>query len=165
VKDIVTFLEKMNAISFEKYIEEFIPSYARDNVLSGLCSEESSIALARNTIEKLLPDGLLTSDNFLYDVHAQVEQPSIGMLWFLVQEKDGKKLAFLCDVRIKPEHQRLGHATRALALVEEKVRAMGLSGIALHVFGHNVGAHSLYQKLGFRPTNITMLKQVEYKNA
>jgi ribosomal protein S18 acetylase RimI-like enzyme len=155
----------MSESSYEKFIVEFIPSYARDNVESGLCNEECSVDLAQNTIEKLLPQGLATPDNFLFDIHAQIGQPSIGMLWFLVQEQNGKRLAFLSYVRIKSEHQRKGHATRAFVLLEEKVRLMGISDIALHVFGHNVGAQSLYQKLGFRPTNINMLKQVGHETA
>lgn len=161
----MTFLVPMSEPSGEKFIEEFIVSYARDNVDSGLCSEEYSVALAQHTIEKLLPQGLATPDSFLFDIHAQIEQPSIGVLWFLVQDLNGIRHAFLCYVRIKSEHQRKGHAARAFVLLEEKIRLMGISNIALHVFAHNVGAQSLYQKLGFRPTNINMLKQVGHETA
>ncbi|MFO1298108.1 MAG: hypothetical protein U1F25_17690 [Rubrivivax sp.] len=36
----------------------------------------------------------------------------------------------------------------------------GLSGIALHVFGHNHEAQALYRKLGYVATNIHMFKAV-----
>ena len=36
----------------------------------------------------------------------------------------------------------------------------GLSGIALHVFGHNREARALYRKLGYVATNINLYKPV-----
>ena len=56
--------------------------------------------------------------------------------------------------------QREGHALRAFVALEDEVRRLGLSGIALHVFGHNTGAQALYAKLGFHPTNISLYKPV-----
>jgi ribosomal protein S18 acetylase RimI-like enzyme len=80
------------------------------------------------------------------------------MLWFAVQERAGHKIAYVYDVMIHPDHQRKGHGTQAFRKLEEKARELGLSGIALHVFGHNPEAHDLYLRLGFRPTNISMFK-------
>jgi len=44
--------------------------------------------------------------------------------------------------------------------LEDEVRRLDLSGIALHVFGRNKGAQALYAKLGFQPTNISLFKPV-----
>ena len=52
------------------------------------------------------------------------------------------------------------HGTGAFEALEDKVRSLGLEGIALHVFGHNRGAHALYEKLGFQATNIHMFKDL-----
>jgi ribosomal protein S18 acetylase RimI-like enzyme len=38
------------------------------------------------------------------------------------------------------------------------VHQRGLAGIALHVFGHNAGAQVLYERLGFKATNINKFK-------
>ena len=56
--------------------------------------------------------------------------------------------------------QRKGHAARALRALEGEMRALGLSGIALHVFGQNAAAHALYVQLGYLPTNINMFKAI-----
>jgi len=37
-------------------------------------------------------------------------------------------------------------------------RTLGLSGIALHVFGHNSGAQALYASLGYQITNLNLFK-------
>jgi ribosomal protein S18 acetylase RimI-like enzyme len=62
---------------------------------------------------------------------------------------------------VLPERQREGHAFRAFLDLEAEVQRLGLSGIALHVFGHNTGAQALYAKLGFQPTNISLFKPVD----
>ena len=75
------------------------------------------------------------------------------------------RIAYICDVSIKAKFQRKGFATRALLALNDKARALGLSGIALHVFGHNAGAQALYLKLGYQTTNIDMYKPVEKAGA
>ena len=70
------------------------------------------------------------------------------MLWFAVKKKFGADIAYVFDVSIRPERQREGHAARAFLALEEQVRRLGLTGIALHVFGHNDAARALYAKLG-----------------
>jgi len=69
------------------------------------------------------------------------------------------------DVYVRPEHQRKGHAGRAFAALEVEAHRLGLTGIALHVFGHNAGAQALYQKLGYVPTNINMFKPLASADA
>ena len=89
----------------------------------------------------------------------------MGILWIAAQHRAGSRIAYVYDVVIRPEYRRYGHATRAFKALEGEVRNLGLSGIALHVFGHNVGAQSLYAKLGYRPTNINMYRPVEAADA
>jgi hypothetical protein len=72
----------------------------------------------------------------------------VGMLWFAAQERAGKHIAYVYDVYILTAHQRKGHATRAFAALDDLARERGLSGVALHVFGHNVGAQTLYPQAG-----------------
>ncbi len=64
------------------------------------------------------------------------------------------------NIDIEPAHRRRGHASRAFLALEDELRRLGLSGVALHVFGHNPGAQALYAKLGYRPTNINMFKAI-----
>jgi ribosomal protein S18 acetylase RimI-like enzyme len=84
----------------------------------------------------------------------------VGELWYAVRHKFNAPIAYVYSVDVWPEHQRQGHASRAFLALEDEVGSRGLSGIALHVFGHNKTAQALYAKLGYQPTNINLFKPV-----
>lgn len=48
----------------------------------------------------------------------------------------------------------------AMTEVENFSKALGAETIGLHVFGHNNKAIKLYEKLGYKATNITISKQL-----
>jgi ribosomal protein S18 acetylase RimI-like enzyme len=108
-----------------------------------------------------LPQGLATPDNHLFEILATADGPTVGCLWFAVEDQHGVRGAYVYDVEIKPEFRRLGHARRAFQALDGIVASLGLSSIGLHVFGHNPGAQALYIQLGFAVTGINMLKRLD----
>ena len=50
-----------------------------------------------------------------------------------------------------------------MRLLEKEALGLGVSGLSLHVFGYNLAARALYQKLGFEITNINMSKALSFK--
>ena len=64
------------------------------------------------------------------------------------------------DFLIYEEHRRKGYGKQTLVALEEKVKELGIETIALHVFGHNQAAIDLYQKTGYKMTNIQMQKKL-----
>ena len=157
-------LRPMTQAEYVEWIKQTIPAYAADKVASGQWSEDESLQLSRKNLEELLPQGLTTPDNFLYTIEDSDSSP-VGVLWFAVQTRFNSRVAYVYDVEIWPHQRRKGHAYRAFCALEQEVRRLGLSGIALHVFGHNAEAQSLYAKLGFRPTNINLFKPVGASDA
>jgi ribosomal protein S18 acetylase RimI-like enzyme len=142
---------------YAAWLEESIPAYAADKVASGQWTEEESLARSKKENDELLPQGLQTPDNHLFTI-VDSKSAAVGMLWFAVKTKFNARIAFVFDVSVNPDRQRQGHATRAFEDLEDEVQRLGLSGIALHVFGHNAGARALYTKLGYEPTNISLFK-------
>jgi ribosomal protein S18 acetylase RimI-like enzyme len=155
-----TLLSPMSEPEFADYLEFAIPDFAADKVNAGQWSTDEALELARQGYDELLPQGLATPGHFLYTVRNQATGAAVGMVWFAAQARAGRQIAFIYDVYIVPEHQRQGHAKRALAAMEDAALSQGLSGIALHVFGHNAAAQALYRQLGFEATNINMFKAV-----
>lgn len=147
----------MSDAEYAAYAEESIPDYAAEKVASGQWTAEESLALAKRSFDELLPQGRHTPDHHLFTV-LDGQSVAVGMLWIAAQVRAGQRIAYVYDVGIKPEHRRKGHAAGAFMALESKARELGLSGVALHVFGHNLAAQALYAKLGYAPTNINMFK-------
>lgn len=149
----------MTETEYAAWLEAAIPAYASDKVDSGHWSEEDSLERSQMEFAELLPQGLATPDNFLFTI-TDLQATAVGVLWFAVRTRFDARVANVFDITVWPERRREGHAFRAFVALEDQVRALGLSGIALHVFGHNKGAQALYAKLGFQPTNISLFKPV-----
>ena len=115
--------------------------------------------LSRKEYFELLPGGKDTENNHLYTVLSSEEKP-VGTLWFISKDRANNRIAYVYDISIAQEHRRCGHAFRAFQALESEVARLQLTGIALHVFGHNQGAQALYVKLGYVATNIHMFKPV-----
>lgn len=144
---------------YAAFVSRSIAGYAVEKVASGQWAEDQSLELSRQALAELLPQGRETADNYLFSV-LDGQASAVGTLWIGVKDYAGKRAAYIYDLWISPEHRRRGHATRALTAAEAEARKLGLSGIGLHVFGHNAEAQSLYQALGYRVTNINMFKSL-----
>ncbi len=153
----MTYLQPMSATEFVGFFEDSIPAYAADKVRAGQWSVSESLPLSRQSFDALLPTGLSTPRHHLFSV-VDASATVVGALWIAEQERAGVAVAYLYNIRITPAYQNLGHGTRALQALEAMLPALGLAGIALHVFGHNTAAHALYVRMGYQTTNIMMFK-------
>src|SRR5215470_15214527 len=112
-------LVAMSESEYASFLATAVPGFAADKVASGQWSSEQSLELSRKAYEELLPEGLGTADHYLYSVLDEQGQ-IVGTLWFAAKERAGKRIAYINDIEIRPEHQRRGHATRALIAVEDE---------------------------------------------
>jgi ribosomal protein S18 acetylase RimI-like enzyme len=154
-------LVPMSEREFEAYAADSVPRYARDKVLAGQWTEGESLQLAQIAFEEYLPDGLTTPGNFLSRIRDVSENTDVGILWWASRERGGKKIAFICDILIHIEFRRRGYGELALSALEAVAVAREISGIGLHVFGHNPAARALYEKTGYRATSLSMYKELE----
>ena len=154
----MTDLIPMRQAEFASFIEMVVGSYAADNVAAGRWPADEALSLSRAETERLLPQGLATPDNYLYEVLDGAGGNTVGHIWFAAMARGSTKVAFVYQVQVKPEFRRQGHARAALKATESIAKAKGFSGIALHVFGHNEGAQSLYASLGYQVASVNMFK-------
>jgi len=141
-------LTPMNPDSFATYREAAVKGYAEDNVASGRWPKEGALQRSYEDFAESLPQGLATPDNYLYEIRSQATGAVVGVLWFAVVVKNGIKSAFVYDVEVKAECRRQGHGRAAFAALEPIVKALGLSSIGLHVFGHNPAAQTCTTRSG-----------------
>ena len=156
----MTTLRPMQAQIYPAYLEAAIVGYARDNVESGRWPAVGALERSRDDFQFLLPRGLDTPDNFLFEILDGEAGSTVGFVWYAIERKNGACGAYVYDLEIKAEHRRQGHALRALRALEAQAAASGAGSIGLNVFADNVAAQSLYRRLGYAPTNINMYKSL-----
>jgi ribosomal protein S18 acetylase RimI-like enzyme len=148
----------MTQAQFQAYLDRAVPEYARAHIEAGDCDPGDALARAQADYVALLPAGLKSEDHHLLCIYAPDRAEEIGMVWFELRERDGRKSAFIYDFHIDEAQRGKGYGRETLALVDERLKALGARSVSLNVFGHNHRARALYEKHGFRVTGIGMRK-------
>jgi ribosomal protein S18 acetylase RimI-like enzyme len=156
----VKFVE-MTDKEFKVYLDFAIQDYANEKIRAGNYVSEYGLEGARKEFENILPRGRLTKDQNLFSVVDEETGDRVGMIWFATNMHDTPDGAFIYDIRIDDKFQRQGYGTATMLELETKVKELGKSKIALHVFAHNVQARKLYENLGYDTTNIMMAKKLK----
>lgn len=150
---------------------KIIKSYMIENLAA--FSKQSRSACEKE-IDALLPAGEKTQKHYLYaieikstcadkqaadsvdissdyaGIHANSNAGiTVGYLWFFAVEKEGRDIAFLMDIFVRPEYRRKGIARNALGLAEKFPAERGCDTIRLHVEDSNSAAKNLYAGLGY----------------
>ena len=150
----------MQAESYPRYLAAAIASYAEDNVASGRWPETGAAERSHSEFAALLPLGLATPDNFLFEIRSCDDGPVVGFIWLAIERRGAVVSGFVYDLEVSTEHRRQGHASRALTALESIARAQGAKSLGLHVFAFNQGAQTLYQQLGYTVTSLNMRKSL-----
>ena len=152
-------LRPMRLDEFPAYREHEIESYADALVEQAGLPRKQPVEKSIADNEALFSNGLDTPGLVVLVVESDGEP--VGNVVFGSRERHGRRQAFLYDIQIRPEHRGRGLGTRAMALLLEEARALGLERIELNVFGGNEGARRLYRSLGYQETFVTMAKDIE----
>ena len=135
---------------------------------------KQSRSACEKEIDALLPDGEKTKKHYLYAIEINDSCPdkqaadsvdissdyagvyadsnagiTVGYLWFFAVEKEGRDIAFLMDIFVRPEYRRKGIARKALKFAEKLLAERGYDTIRLHVEDSNSAAKNLYAGLGY----------------
>jgi len=146
----------MTPAEFEAYREYALDDYTR----AGRQGTWPSAKVAQEQFEKLLPEGLKTTNQHLLSIKTGDSSSLVGFIWLTVIHRHTGPEAFILDFVIFPESRRQGYGTEALLRAERYALNLGVESLSLNVFSHNQAAQALYEKMGFRPTNIRMSKRI-----
>jgi ribosomal protein S18 acetylase RimI-like enzyme len=150
----------MNEESFSNYLQIAIPSYAKDNIDSGRWEESEALARSRKAHESLLPEGVATINNYLFNVIENESKENLGHIWVKVEDNIHTKSAFIYDIEIFEQYRRKGYAKFALGCIEQVVADLGATSLGLHVFNHNSAAIGLYNSIGYQTVSHNMQKPI-----
>ena len=150
----------MTRDAYGAYVEREIRGYAEQNVASGRWNPAEAPARAAADFERLLPQGLESPGQFIFEVEDVGGPTRVGHLWIAIDPKETIPQAFVYSLAIHPEHQRRGFGEAAMKAAERFAIDRGARRIGLNVFGHNDVAHRLYARLGYRTVAELMGKEL-----
>jgi ribosomal protein S18 acetylase RimI-like enzyme len=149
-------LEPIQQEDFDRMLDTEIRGYAEEHVRNGNWPAEGALERSKKEFDALLPDGIHSKDQYLWSLIDE-DSSKIGVLW--VQVKDQK--AFIYDFVIDETFRGKGYGKQALMAMDEKLKAMNVESVGLHVFGDNIIAQELYKKMGYQITGIHMKKELK----
>jgi ribosomal protein S18 acetylase RimI-like enzyme len=146
---------------YSAFYEYIILDYAEGLVRAGNAHPDVAVQLSQQQCAPVLSNGVASPGQFFYLIHDDAPAANhVGYLWWGVREQYGTRTAMLYFVGVFAPYRRRGYATQALRLLEEQVTEGGLDEIRLHVFGHNTPARTLYDKMGYAASSMTMAKVI-----
>lgn len=151
-------LRAMTEEEFQAFLALSVPEYASEKVKAGNWTPEEALERSRKDHATLLPEGLASPHQHLYTI--ELGGRSVGRLWLSVDPQAAGGAGFIYDLFVTEPLRRQGIATEAMRLLEKEALDLGVSSLALHVFGYNLAARALYQSLGYEITNINMSKVI-----
>lgn len=152
-------LEPISEYEYQAYIENSIKEYAAEKIKSGNWKEGEAIELSRKEFGNLLPNGIKTPGVSIFSIIDNDTKKNVGVLWVEWNRKEYSS-TYIWDIVIYKEFRQKGYGHAAMEELEKVAKINGSKSIVLHVFGHNKPAISMYEKLGYYPTNIIMRKEL-----
>jgi ribosomal protein S18 acetylase RimI-like enzyme len=151
-------LRPITAAEFPAFVAASKAGYAEGIELHGGQTREAAQQKAEADFPAVLPLGLDTPGHSIFVVEA--DGAAVGRLWLAEREMAGRKVLYVYDISIHPEHQGRGYGRAAMRLAEVEARRRGIDRIELNVFGGNDVARGLYRSLGYVETAAQMRKDL-----
>lgn len=149
----------MSADRFGAWAAESRAGFVQQQVASGAMPAQEAQDYAAREFTRLLPEGLGSAGHWLWcGLDGDVE---VGTLWFGLRSQREVVDAFVYDFSVAPQVRRRGYGRAIMLAGEVQARALGAGTMSLNVFGHNTGAHRLYDGLGYATTATNMARRLD----
>lgn len=153
-------LVEMSEEEFQAYLPRARKNYAEELSRANDLTDDEATAQAEAAFRRLLPEGRPgAADQFLFTAVDGDGRP-VGMVWFGIRRDRKEPYGYIWEIFLEPEARGRGYGEQIMRQVEARAKALGLSHLALNVFGHNMPARKLYERLGFQITAISMGKDL-----
>ncbi|SDJ14133.1 GNAT family N-acetyltransferase [Salimicrobium halophilum] len=148
-------VREMTVEEFEAYRTRAVAEYAEEHVKAGDWEGEGAPEKADEEFRSLLPNGVHTENHHLFSISEG--ETVIGMFWLAVVDKEK---GWIYDIKLDESARGKGYGKETMSEIDRLGKDLGLRTIRLHVFGHNHIARQLYEKTGYRETNVIMEKEL-----
>jgi GNAT superfamily N-acetyltransferase len=136
----------MTDAEFADWRAETVRGYAADVADSGSLSPDDALAASIAEVDHLLPDGLRTEQHSFLCLCAGGE--AVATNWIYHHRNPG--VSWVYGVETHESQRGKGYGRAAMIVGEQATLAAGDTHLGLNVFGHNVVAISMYERMGYR---------------
>ncbi len=150
-------LRPLREEEYDAFIERATAFYVEDMVRAGV-DRDVAQAKADKDLPQLLSDGLATPSHSMYAI--EDDGRFAGYLWLCDREGELGHSLFVYAVEIDEAFRGRGLGRAAMVFAEQEAKRLGISKVALNVFGGNEVARGLYLSLGYLETAVHMEKRV-----
>ena len=140
----------MSEPNFNAYLSLAIERYSNEIATSGYLDVSTARVKAHAQFAELLPSGLASPNQYFFDIMLTASDTTVGMIWYMLKEKNNFKEAFICDFIIDENYRHQGHGSQTIEQLLCQVKENQINAIGLFVFKHNQAALSLYGKFNFQ---------------
>jgi GNAT superfamily N-acetyltransferase len=151
----------MTEKEFENFMIISMKDQAQGQVQAGSWKAEEAQGNIERLRSQFLPDGVATPNHYFFAIEETSTGAKVGGLWYTIMDEEGNPQVFVMDIQVYDEYRRHGYGSQAFEAMEEKVRKMGITTIALQVFKHNQSARAMYKKLGYVGTDTSLSKKID----
>jgi ribosomal protein S18 acetylase RimI-like enzyme len=138
----------MTEAEYPLWFDDRVTSYAHDLAAASGMSIDIAMKDSENAYQELLPAGLDSPQNWLWQV--VVGGLEVGSLWLGLPRSDHYNAdCWVYHILIDEDKRSRGFGTRALFAAETFAQKKGYRTIGLNVFNHNPRARELYERLGY----------------
>jgi mycothiol synthase len=148
-------LRPLTAEGFADWAESNVADFAKELMTAAAISWETAIEDAHKQFRELLPDGLATPGQNLWD--ALDGDQKVGLLWIAVRDENA---GYVYDIAVDESQRGRGYGRATMDAGAVWCRDNGLKRLGLNVFGQNVVARRLYDSLGYLPVEETFKKSL-----
>ena len=110
-------IRKMTDEEYDSFYRWSVDSYAKELMEDGKQSPEEAFKTAQEEAFQMLSSARETEHHHLMSIEETIKKETVGFVWTLHEETDGKKQSFLCDFVILEPKRRQGYAMAALSFV------------------------------------------------
>lgn len=142
-------LRKMTIDEYESFMKISNENHAEELLREKNITQEGALRETEAGLEKMLPNGLETSNNYLMVIERLADSTIVGYMWYMYDDRRADTFLFLCDFLVYENERRKGYAQQALAEMEEAGRELSCKKCVLFVRDDNNKARKLYEKCGY----------------
>jgi ribosomal protein S18 acetylase RimI-like enzyme len=155
-------LRPLREEEFQAFRDALLQEYARGLVDDAGMDRAVADEKAAADLASIFPDERPEPNHCIYFLEDAATSRRAGYLFWAERQPPGSQgtRAYLYELFVDEGFRHRGLGRRALELFEADVRARGLPGIDLNVWGGNEPARALYRGAGFQERAVFMSKEV-----